>query len=118
MKCVAFKKLERGSLQGFADIAMDSGLVLLGCSLHQSNGKRWCNPPGRPQLDADRKPLIDGKGKLAYAPVVEFVEPKLRYKWSAAAVAAIEAYQSTTPAEAGAMNGRNPVSGEARGRDG
>jgi hypothetical protein len=31
--------------------------------------------------DAERKPLLDDKGKPAYAPTVEFVEPKIRYKW-------------------------------------
>jgi hypothetical protein len=58
VKCLSFKHLVRGSLQGFADIAMDSGLVLLGCTLHESNGKRWVNPPSRPQLDAERKPML------------------------------------------------------------
>ena len=57
MTCVGFKRLERGSLLGFADLQMDSGLVLLGCTFHHSNGKRWVNPPGRPQLDADKKPV-------------------------------------------------------------
>jgi len=107
MKVIAFKPLERGSLLGFADLAMDSGLVLLGCTYHASNGKRWANPPGRPQLDGDKKVILDG-GKVAYAPVVDFVDKAIRYKWSAAAVKAIDEYlaQSKAPADgAGAMNG-------------
>jgi hypothetical protein len=104
MTCVGFKRLERGSLQGFADLRMDSGLVLLGCTFHQSNGKRWVNPPGRPQLDAQKQPIMEG-GKIAYAPVIEFVDASTRYKWSVQAVAAIDVYQSKAPTEAGAMNG-------------
>jgi len=110
MKCVSFKSLERGSLLGFADLAMDSGLVLLGCTYHASNGKKWCSPPGRPQLDADRKPIIEG-GKVVYAPVIDFADKSLRFKWSAQAVKAIDEYlQSKEPAGAGSMNG-----GEASG---
>jgi hypothetical protein len=39
MKCVAFKRLERGSLIGFADLEMCGGLRLLGCTMHRANGK-------------------------------------------------------------------------------
>ena len=92
MRCVNFKSLERGSLLGFADIAMDSGIVLLGCTMHASNGKRWVNPPSRPQLDADRKPMVGPDGKIIYAPIIDFAEKKLRYRWSDEAVAAIEAF--------------------------
>ena len=110
MKCVAFKPLERGSLQGFADLAMDSGLILVGCTLHESNGKRWVNPPGRPQLDTERKPITDG-GKVVYAPVVEFASKSLRSRWSSEACAAIGAFlESTTPgSEPGAVNGKSPT---------
>ena len=111
MKCVSFKRLERGSLLGFADLAMDSGIVLLGCTLHASNGKRWCNPPGRPQLDADRKLMLGDNGKLLYATIVEFVDAKTRYRWSDEAVRAIEQVhpQCKTPAEAGVMSSREAV---------
>ncbi len=105
MRCASFKPLERGSLRGFADLAMDSGLVLLGCTYHEANGKRWCSPPGRPQLDADRQVMLEG-GKVLYAPVVDFTDKSIRYKWSAAAVAAIEGYlKCKEPAAAGPMNG-------------
>ncbi len=117
MKCVGFKRLERGSLQGFADVQLDSGLVLLGCTLHRSNGKAWVNPPGRPQLDAEKKPIVEN-GKIAYAPVIEFVDTKTRFKWSAQAVAAIEEYQSKAPAEASAMSGKVASNGgQPRERD-
>jgi hypothetical protein len=115
MRVVAFKPLERGSLLGFVDLQMDSGLVLLGCTYHTANGKRWLNPPGRPQLDGDKKVIFDG-GKVAYAPVIEFVDKATRYKWSAQAVAAIDVYlKSTTPAEASVVNGSTPGGGQPQG---
>lgn len=107
MKCINFKSLERGSLLGFADLQMDSGLVLLGCTYHCSNGKKWCSPPARPQLDANKKVIVDG-GKVVYSPIIEFADKSIRFKWSAQAVAAIDEYLagSKAPAEAaGAMNG-------------
>lgn len=104
MTCVGFKSLERGSLQGFADLAMDSGLVLLGCTLHDNYGRRWVNPPGRPQIDSNHKLMLDD-GKILYAAIVEFSDKHIRRIWSNQAVAAIEAYRnSKAPASAGAMN--------------
>ena len=106
MKCVNWKPLARGSLVGFADLQMDSGLVLLGCTLHAANGRRWVNPPSRPMLDADRKPIVEG-GKVQYSAVVDFTDKKIRYRWSDEAVKAIEAAfpECKAPAEAGAMSG-------------
>jgi hypothetical protein len=99
---------------------MDSGVVLLGCTFHQANGKRWVNPPGRPQLDSERKQIIGGDGKVAYAPVIEFVDPKTRFRWSAQAVAALEEYlESKEPAtQAGSMNNESTPEAANQGRQG
>ena len=105
MKCVAFKTLERGSLQGFADLMMDSGLVLLGCTLHEMNNKRWVNPPSRPALTAERTLLYEG-GKLVYVPVVEFIDSTTRFHWSRQAVEAVDRFLDgkAPAAKAGAMS--------------
>ena len=120
VRCVGFTRLERGSLLGFADLEMDSGMVLLGCTFHASNGNRWCNPPGRPQLDSGRKPIVGGDGKIVYAACVQFVDAKTRFRWSAEAVAAIEAHlKSNAPARAGAMNsGERSETASQGARDG
>lgn len=102
--CVNFKPLRRGSLLGFADLELSSGLVILECSFHEANGRRWVNPPGRPMLDADKRPIVKD-GKLQYAPVIEFRDKPTRYRWSDAAVAAIEALESKKPREAGLHEG-------------
>ena len=115
MKCLQFKPLPRGSMLGFCDLEMDSGLILKGCTLLESNGRRWVNPPGRPQLDADRKVMLDETGKVLYAVTIDFTTKAVRSRWSDAAVAAIEAYQSTTPAEASVVNGRDSSGGQPQG---
>ena len=115
MICLAWKPLPRGSMLGFADLQLDSGLIIKGATLLESNGRRWCNPPGRPQLDADRKPMLDDAGKLIYSVVLDFATKALRTRWSDEAVKAIEEFQkSTTPVEAGVVNGRDPTGGQAR----
>jgi hypothetical protein len=112
MRVVAFKPRASGSMIAFVDLLMDSGLVLLSCTFHTANGKRWVNPPGRPQLDSAKKLIIEN-GKIAYAPVIDFADKSLRFKWSAQAVKAIDEYlaaQSKAPTdEAGAMNGGEPT---------
>lgn len=42
-----FRKFEKGSLRGFFDVELPSGIVLRECSLHEKDGKRWINPPSR-----------------------------------------------------------------------
>jgi len=108
MKCVAYKRLVRGSLLGFAELQLDNGLVLLSCSHHAANERQWINPPGRPQLDAAHQLMTDAAGKILYAPVVGFADRQTRNRWSSAAVTAIAEYlsaDSIAPAVAGAMNG-------------
>lgn len=108
MKCTAFKPLERNTLCGFATIALDSGVVILDVSLHTKNGKRWCSPPSRPMLDKQRQLVIGGDNKIQYCPVISFVDERTRWRWSAAAVAAIDEFLAAdgkAPAGAGAMSG-------------
>ena len=116
MKCVRWKALERGAMRGFADLQLDNGMILLGCTLLESNGRRWVNPPSRPQLDADRKLTFEG-GKLVYAPIIEFTDKALRNAWSDAAVAAIASVDSTTPAFAGAGKRTDPWAASHRSQD-
>jgi len=119
MRCLAFTAFKRGSLQGFADLMLDSGIVLLGCTYHQLSGKTWCSPPSRPQLDRERRLIVRDDGKIAYAPVIEFVDAKTRHRWSDEAVKAVEAAHTEckAPAEAGAMktggNATQPTRPEA-----
>ena len=121
MRCVAFKPLERGSLVGFADIELQSGIVWLGCSMHRSNGRSWCNPPGRPLVTPECTLMIGDDGRVVYSPCVEFSEKKVRYRWSDECVKAIEEFiaNSKEPATtAGPMSGDGtPERANAKGRN-
>jgi hypothetical protein len=49
-----------------------SGLIVHGCTLIESNGRRWVHLPARPQNQKDGSPVIDRKtGKPAWAPIIE-----------------------------------------------
>jgi DNA-binding cell septation regulator SpoVG len=54
MICTKFVPLERGALCGFADLELDSGLVIHDARLMESSGKRWVNLPGKPSSTAIR----------------------------------------------------------------
>jgi hypothetical protein len=52
-------------------------------------------------LDADKKLVLEG-GKIAYGPIVEFTDKRVRYKWSSQAVAAIDEFlDGKAPARGG-----------------
>jgi hypothetical protein len=62
-----FRPLQKRSLRGFADPELPSGLILRGCSWHESEkGDQWIGLPSRAYTGAD--------GSTKYAPVVEFAE--------------------------------------------
>lgn len=91
MKCIKFKAMEKGALLGFADLEMDSGMVIHECTLMLSNGSKWVSPPGKPQLDANKAPVYKD-GKMQYTAVITFRDKAIRQKWSDAAVRAVEAF--------------------------
>ena len=60
-------------------------------------------------IDRERKLVVDDTGKPKYVAVIDFVDGKVRGRWSDAAVAAIGEFRAadgkTPAADAGAMNG-------------
>ena len=51
MKVMSFTKYEKGTLQGFFELALDSGLNIRGMTYHVKNGKRWTAFPAKPYED-------------------------------------------------------------------
>jgi len=60
------KQINKGTLIGFCDLEMPSGLIVRGLMLFEKNGKRWANFPSKEFTKAD-----GGKG---YSPLLEFVD--------------------------------------------
>jgi hypothetical protein len=62
-----------GTLCGFADIELPSGMIINGCKLMVGpRGKYWIALPAIKQLDAHGNPLLDANNKPRWAAVVEF----------------------------------------------
>jgi hypothetical protein len=65
--------------------------VLVGCSLHQSHGKRWVGLPGRPVIDPDGRHLVDeNTGKRRWAATVQIPDPNRRATFQRVALAAVD----------------------------
>jgi hypothetical protein len=70
-------------------------MTLRGCAAHQSGASRWVLPPGRPMLDRHRQLVFDDRGKIRYAPLLEWDDENVRRAFSATAVAAIALFDPT-----------------------
>jgi hypothetical protein len=92
MQASAWRRVaSTSSLRGFFTLALASGVVIHDCSLHERDGKRWVQLPGKPILGADRRQLTTPKtGKPAWATVVEIPNSSIRAKFQAAALAALD----------------------------
>ncbi len=65
IECTNFKTHQKGSLQGFADLFVDSwGVEIKGCSLFMKGGRRWVTFPSR---EYDNK-----EGEKKYMPYIRF----------------------------------------------
>jgi hypothetical protein len=42
-----FRVYQKGTLQGFFSLLLDSGLEIQGCTLHEKDGKSWVSFPAR-----------------------------------------------------------------------
>jgi hypothetical protein len=93
IKCTKFTSLERGALKGFADLALDSGMIIHDALVMESHGKRWVNLPAKPQLDADKRAKVGEDGKIAYMPVVSIPDRDRREVFSNSALNAIDAFR-------------------------
>jgi hypothetical protein len=47
MRAVAWRPYQKGSLQGFFTLVLDSGMEIEGCGYHTKNGKSWVSFPGK-----------------------------------------------------------------------
>lgn len=87
---LAWRPMQRNSLRGFAKIRLGKSLIISDVALHASHGKRWAQPPSKPQIDRDGNTKRDEKGKVAYVPVVELASREAYDLFSEAVIAAVE----------------------------
>jgi hypothetical protein len=76
-RLISWRPLQKGSLRGFCNIELPSGLVLRDISVHISHGKAWAGLPAKPVIDSGgRHHIVDGKKQ--YAPIAEWKSKALR----------------------------------------
>jgi hypothetical protein len=90
MKASAWRPHLSGSLQGFFNLRLPSGLCLNDLTLHQQGDKRWVGLPGKPQLDAEGRQRIGDGGKKLYTPVVEIADRQTRDRFTTQVLAAVD----------------------------
>jgi hypothetical protein len=84
-----FQKRQKGTLQGFVDLELPSGLRLLDCTVHARNDKHWVFLPGRPTLDKNYELRKDPNGRILYAPLGTWRDKETSEKFSRLAVEAL-----------------------------
>jgi hypothetical protein len=90
IKVDSFTPLKRNTLCGFLTATVAKvGIRLNDMPVHESNGRRWCSLPAKPQLNKDGVALRDGRGKLQYAPTVQFVCREIGDAFSNRVIAAL-----------------------------
>jgi hypothetical protein len=73
MKIKNFKSFTKNTLLGFFDVELDSGLVLCGCTLHQTGGRHWIGLPSKPYTKDD--------GTQSWTKIVDFRDKKIADKF-------------------------------------
>lgn len=90
MKATNYRRVNGGALVGTVDLEMSSGLILVGCTIFNSNGRVWVAPASKPVLNKDGTHALDDHGKKRYANIVEFDSKETRSKFTKAALSALK----------------------------
>ena len=69
------KQMRKGTLLGFFDLEMPSGLIVRGAMLFEKNGKRWVGFPSKEWTKQD--------GTKGYSPLLEFADRSIADKFQA-----------------------------------
>jgi hypothetical protein len=80
MRAFNFRRYTRDSLIGFFDLELASGMILRGCTLHDTAGRKWVGLPARPYTNT--------AGDQTWAPIIEFRDKPTRDSFQRQATAA------------------------------
>jgi hypothetical protein len=93
MRLLAWKKIVRGTLRGFADVEIDVGhgrlLTIFECPVHVgNNGHRRVNLPGKPEFDKETDKIRRNAvtGKIIYTPFAHWPDRETSDQFSRAVV--------------------------------
>jgi hypothetical protein len=86
-----WRAIERGTLRGFFDLQLASGMKLRECTLHAKGDSRWIGLPGKPVVNKEGQHKTDSAtGKRAYVAIVEIPSRKRRESYQRQALAAVD----------------------------
>lgn len=94
--CLSFSPIDRrGSLLGFGDFHVPGfRLKLFSCGAHELDGERWIALPSWPWVSREGELVRDPEThKIKYQPSITWDSKAVGDRFSAAAVAALDAYQ-------------------------
>jgi hypothetical protein len=86
MRLVDFKRVVKGSLRGFATIALPIGLTIYDIPVLVSHNKAWASLPSKAQIDKEGRQKRDPNGKPAYALVLQWRDRSLSERFSNAVI--------------------------------
>jgi hypothetical protein len=99
VKLISWKPHVSGSMVGFVDVRMPSGLEIFGVLVHVQGSRRWCAPPGKLMLGPNGQLLREPDGRPAYGKLLGFMTHGVRSSWSRQILAALDAeYPDAAPA--------------------
>jgi hypothetical protein len=88
MALVAWRRLAKGTLRGFASVELPIGLRLIDCPVYVGKSGAFAALPSKPRIDKEGRKRTDPNGKPAYAPVLEWRSRALRERFSEVVIAA------------------------------
>ncbi|MBW1982629.1 MAG: hypothetical protein JRJ12_15565 [Deltaproteobacteria bacterium] len=92
MRVLAFRRYQKNTLQGFFELALESGLVVRDMCYHSStDGKRWIAFPARPYQNEG--------GEVKYANIVYVPDQERWQVFKKQALAALDEYFSSNQHE-------------------
>jgi hypothetical protein len=81
-----------GTVLGYIDVQLPSGLIVNGCKLMVGPaGKHWIAPPSQQQTNKDGSPKLDLNGKAVWKEIVEFSDKAARDRFGRAVLDALRA---------------------------
>ena len=83
MKVTNWKAYQKGTLQGFFELALDSGLNIRGMTYHSQDGKRWVSFPSKP---------YESDGETKYQSILHIPGDGRWKKFQSLALAALDSY--------------------------
>ena len=84
-----WKPMSRNSLKGFAKIQLGA-LTILDCPVHNTDGRKWCGLPSKPQIDSDGNVKREPTGKIKYVALLQWATKAASDRFSDSVVAALE----------------------------